>query len=682
MSRCRLLLVSFLLGWAGLAAAQNGTVALDAFPTMTVADGRSTVTISAQVRDSSGNLVPDGTQVVFDSKLGVFRERVVATRNGFARAILVAGSVPGSERVRVSALRFSAAGELDVEFVANRSMLTSARDFIEVVGSETLWYSVQDRVLEATGANRGGRVKFRGIEIEADDLQVQVQTSEVRAKRAVLRMGRTEQHFEQLYFQLSRRAGFGLGEIEEVVLPEAAVSTGPDPDDGGLGSLLGAEWPGGDSVPVTRRFFGLISIDGRGVRRAEQGVDTRLLRFQQISESVSMIRAEKAVAYPRREVQFHRADVQMAQQSLMRVPLFRVNVNDSSPLITEQWVNVSNNNFALNYPYYLSLKPGETSLLRLRYGLGYGTGTGASEGTFLDYELGWNRGANFEGALNVTGIGRNDWGLALRQTWSHQDSTVLSAQLDFPAHRAMYGSMNLSRQFPGFSTNVNANYGRSLRGLAFQSEGATFVVEKDPVKMGVLPARLYFGVTASQSRVSAGGFSRAQESAGAQARLVSEPLQLAPNHRLSLSYTLAQLSGQNVRNGISQIGTANLSSQIFPGFGLNTTYEFLDDGFSSEFLGRHKLSFEGLLRTGDLSFSGFWSRSLDIDRQNASARMRYRMGPLWRFSYSYFFDQFGPDSFMDQSVILSYKLGYREVGLSYSRRTRRLGLEILGTSID
>lgn len=670
----RVALVTMLLIFSAFAFAQNGIIHLESYPAMMVADGRSTLTVTAQLRDSNGGLVPDGTQVVFDSNLGSFRDKIVETANGFARAVLVAGDLPGTARIRATALRFNAAAELDIEFVGSRAQLSSAQDYIEVVGSETLWYSVQDRVLSATGADRGAKLKFQNIEIEANDLQVQVQTYEVRARRAIVRIGKWEQEFETLYFRLNRKDGFGTATIlveddrplsEEQILQQ---------------QLSGISFS--DAEPRMREYFGIVEIKGKTVKLSEGGQDVRQLRFQDISESVSMISAKKAVAYPRKEVQFHKADVQMANQRIMQVPLFRINVNTATPVITEQWVNVSNNNFALNYPHYLSLKPGETSLLRFKYGASYGTGTGAGAGTFLDYELNWNRGINFDGSLIVGGIGRDDWGVGLRQTWSNVDSTVLSAQIDFPAHKSMFASTNLSRQFPGFTTNLNSSYGQSLQGTRFKSDRNSLVVEKDAIKTGLIPGRVYLGFTANQSTLTSDTNTYYQQSAGARLRYVGNPVRLGSNSMLNFSYSISHLSGHNVSQGLSQLGSLNLSMNPFDGAFFNTTYEFLDDGFSSELLGKHKMIFEGLYNKGLLSFSGFYLQSLDVDRVSASARMRYKLGPLWRVSYGYYYDQFGLDSFLDQSYILSYRLGYRELGLSYSHRTKRFGIEILGTSID
>jgi hypothetical protein len=147
-------------------------------------------------------------------------------------------------------------------------------------------------------------------------------------------------------------------------------------------------------------------------------------------------------------------------------------------------------------------------------------------------------------------------------------------------------------------------------------------------------------------------------------------------------YSVEHVSGHNVFQGITQLGTLNLSMNPVAGAFLSFGYEYLDDGFSSDLIGKHKLVAEAAWTAGRFGMNGFLLKSLDANRMSATARLRYKLGPLWRVSYGYFFDQFGSDSFLDQSYIVSYRLGFRELGLSYSHRTKRLGIEILGTSID
>lgn len=653
-------LLVFLLAAFGFA--QNGTVTLSAFPGITVADGRSTITITAEVRDSSGNLVPNGTQIVFETKLGTFRENLITTQNGFARAILVASSLPGSSKVRASALRYNAYSELEVEFVADRSLLSSAKEYVEVVGEDSLSYSVQDRLLEASGVGGKAVLRYRDIEIKADDLQLRVPSYEVRARKATMTIAKRTQYFDELYFKLNTRKGFGLTNIEVEVtrfIQNHMIA-----------------------VPIKERKerFTAVEVTAGGVSPLDGQLDRRLLTFQDLTESLSIIHAKKAVAYPSKEVQFHKADVVVSGQSIMKLPLFQVSTNNASPIVTEQFLNVSNNQIAVNYPYYLSLKPGETSLLRFRYGNRYGVGSGAGGGTFLDYELKWNQGDEMDGGLIVSGLARNDWGVGLRQYWQLRDRTSIAAQIDFPAHRSMFANATIAKPFDGFSTNLTATHGRSLQNNNFQNDSLIFVAEKDPTKLGKLPINLFLGLTGSQQSFRGGGSSIFQQGVGATARLASNIIPLDRRTTVSGSYKLGFLTGHNVQQGLSHFATLNLSTSLGDALLVSTTYDFVDDGFSSNLLGRHRLSSELYYGKGPFSARAFVAKTLDLDRLNMNVGVRYAISDLWRLNYSYYYDRFDSASFFDQTFIVSYRLGYREIGISYSSRTRRLGLEILGAS--
>lgn len=642
--------------------AQNGTVTLSAFPGITVADGRSTITVSAEVRDNGGNLVPDGTPVVFETKFGSFRENIIKTQNGFARAILVASSIPGTSRIRASALRFNAFADIEVEFVADRSMLSTAKEYIEVVGESTLTYSVQDRIIEASGPEQGVHLRYRDIEIFADDLQLRVPSYEVRARKATLVINKQKRYFEELYFKLNNRKGFGFATIEV--------------------DIYRTETNGVLSIPIREKKERLSPVDvtSGGVALKTTPIDRRLLQFQNITESLSIVEAKKAVAYPSKEVQFHKANVKLTGQSIMKLPLFQVSTNTSSPIITEQFINVSNNQVAVNYPYYLSLKPGETSLLRFRYGNRYGAGSGAGGGTYLDYEWKWNQGDQMDGGLVFSGLARDDWGVGLRQYWQTNDRTMITAQVDFPAHRSLFANATVSKPFNGFNVNLLATHGRSIDDDRFRSDTYGMIVEKDPIKLGKLPVNLFLGATGNQQRLTGNGVSEYQQSVGLTARLSTNVIPLGRGSALTGSYRLAHLSGHNVSQGLSHNATLNFTSSVLPGLLFSTTYEYVDDGFSSNILGRHRLSSEAYFQQGALSFRAFVAKTLDLNRMNANLSMRYAISGLWRIGYSYYYDRFDSDSFLDQSFVLGYKLGFREIGISYSQRTRRIGFEILGTS--
>src|SRR5258708_596675 len=92
-----------ILGIAGLlfcglvpvhASTDATTMRLTASPTVIVADGKSTTTITANVGD-----VPDGTQVLLSTTLGALSSNAVATAAGVARVTLTSASNPGTAEV-------------------------------------------------------------------------------------------------------------------------------------------------------------------------------------------------------------------------------------------------------------------------------------------------------------------------------------------------------------------------------------------------------------------------------------------------------------------------------------------------------------------------------------------------------------------------------------------------------
>ncbi|NUN02197.1 MAG: bifunctional 5,10-methylenetetrahydrofolate dehydrogenase/5,10-methenyltetrahydrofolate cyclohydrolase, partial [Bryobacteraceae bacterium] len=445
------------------ALAEDGAVRLSTFDNVALADGRKTVTVTAVVTDHAGRYVPDGTIIRFETDLGQFKNPTVATINGLARAFLTAPTFAGTAHVKASAFpTLNASAELSIEFVSNRSLLESAKDYIEIVAPKYLMYSTELRTVEAAGEGREVEVRYRDIEIEAAHVQVNIPMYEVRARKAILRIGKLEREFDQLYLRLNIRQGLGTTVYED---DTPRVYQQPP-----------FVW-----VDQEKRLrMGTMEISGGEFLPYTSTVPPSQFVFANLSNSVTLISAKKAVAYPSREIQFHRADLMVGGAKVMKVPLFQISAVTNSPIVTDQFLNVTSNQVAIDYPHYLSLKPGETSLLRFRTGTRYGSGVGATRGTSLDYELHWNRGSDSEGGLVVSGLLRKDWGVGLRHGLKLDDRTSASAQVDFPAHTSMFGTAQISRQFDGFNASATASMGKTLSGTPYQNQQYFLSLDKDP----------------------------------------------------------------------------------------------------------------------------------------------------------------------------------------------------------
>ncbi|MBS1723392.1 MAG: hypothetical protein JSS66_10620 [Armatimonadetes bacterium] len=649
---------------ATFAAAQKASINLSCFPSISVADGHSTVTVTAEVRDLNGSIVRDGTPVVFETDKGTFRgKNVIESQNGFARIVLTAPGVPGTAKVRANVFSQNASGTLEIDFVNDRSVLDSAKEFIEIATNENVSYATQDKILDATGNHNGAVLHYRDVVVRADQMQLRVSSYELRARNAQLTLGKRTETFRELYFKLNTRKGIGL--IWEPKQVPVLVKTP-------TGAMVTTK-----EVPE----FKALDVSFGETKPHEGNLNESLLSFLDTSAAMSTVEAKKAVVSPSRGVQFQKAAVKLGGQTVMSLPLFQVDLNTSSPVITEQFFNVSNSSVAINYPYYLSLKPGETSLLRFRYGNRYSSGLGATGGTYLDYEYNWNHGANMEGGLNLRGLARDDWGAGVRQLWSPDPTTSVSAQLDFPAHRSLFANFGANKRFNGFQTNLNVQHGRSLSGDRFQNDSVALNIDGDPIAIGKLPMSMTFGLTAQQQRIT-GDASSFQQGAGLQARLDSRTLFVDPRDSLTFSYTMTRWAGTSVSSPLTQVGSISLASNWLPGLYLQTTYEYGQDGFSEDVLGRHRLTMDGIYSVGRFNVRSFLSKSLDVDRTTANLNLDYKLDSYWRVSAGYLLDRYSGDTFLEQTLVLGYRIGFREIGLSYSTRTKRLGIELLGTRFN
>jgi hypothetical protein len=650
-----------MLAWTASAAlGQQGTVTVSSFPVILQADGKSRSTVSATVRDNRGNLAADGTQVIFEATGGTVGEPVVRTRGGVAQTSFRAGGAPGTARVRAKSNLQSAVGAVEIELVSDGSALSAAKDYIEVSAPVFLEYSTTERIIQAVGSDDPIIIRYRDIEIEAMTIQLRVPSYELKAFDAKVKIGGEIFELQEMIFSLNRRTGQGLG-----LAPASKYKISYS---GLLPEVQKVEFE--KAQPV--------SISAKGLKPLEGAYDSRRMAFVDLSTSVSIIEARHAVAYPAKEVQFQRANMKVGGLSVQKVPLLAISIHTASPLATDQYFNVTSNQLAVNYPYYLDLAPGRSSLIRLRHGTLFSSGAGAGGGTWLDLEQQWNSGPRAEGRAILSGMNRDDWGASLRQTYNPDNVNSLAFQVDVPARRALYGNFSWSSYGQGFTSVFSANSSRALRGQRSESDSLSLQLEGDPIRMGSIPAQLHVGLQADQSRSRLSDEVRRREAAGVTTRLNFQTIPLGRNSSLQAGWSGTRwLAGQSGSPFASQ-GSLTLSTTLAPGAALSTTYDFLNDGLNSDLIGRHRLSTEALIQKGSFNFRGLLSQSLDRSRANANLAADWQFSPLWRLRWEYFWDDFDAQDYVDQTFILGYRLGFREIGMSYSGRTRRVGLEILG----
>jgi len=670
-----------LLSVAYTFALAESSIRLTTFPTLaSVADGRSTVSVKAEVRDQNGRAVPDGTTVLFECDLATtrFREQTVGTVGGVAFATLVAGTVAGVAHLTASALTVGASpATLTYEFVSDRSQLSSAKEYIEIVSPGYMQYGYVSNAWLIAAADPNGKVslRYRDITVTATDIQYSLPLYELRARKAVLKIGKFEQKFDDLYLVLNSRdpsLGFGTTTFRAKRTNQIVTQ--------GMGLALVRQDPNGNlSIPPDEDRYGLVDIHRGGITPSALKNPASFFTFESMIRAPSTISARKAIIFPRRKVQFQNAAICVAGQTVMRVPLYEFTLATATPLVTEQMLAVNNSQVELNYPYFLSMRPGETSLLRFRTGNQYGRTDTSDTGVFLDYELHWDHGDDMQGNFVFSGIGRNDWTVGVDQYLRIDDRTSASAQLFSPTGRAYLGTASVSHQFNGFSVGMNGDVSRTVEGIPFTSADYSATIAKDPIKVGHYPFKIYLELTGTSAYNQL--INETQSGAGARSRLQSNPLPIDRNTSVTTSFTTSYLIGKNELHSLQYLGSVAMGHRFSKSLSTVLTYNYTRDGFNEYVIGEHQLTLQTNYNIGPASLSVAANKSLDVERRTVFADLDYKFSKLWRIKTGYTYDRYLNDSYIDYNYGFGYRIGWREVGLIWSEQTRRIGFQFLGTTV-
>jgi hypothetical protein len=646
---------------------QTGFVQLSSYPTAIVADGHSTLTITATISSANGTPVPDGTQILFQTDLGSFRDTVVTTKAGYAHAVLIAGTIAGTANITVKALGLPISPQsMAIDMVTSRAMLSSSKEFIEIVSPTYLRYDPQDKLITAEGSAKGVFVRYRETEIHADSVQLSIPNYQLKAKHAEVVMGKSRRVYQELNLTLNTHKGFGITSITSEHV-DSIQATG---DSFGF-----------NTHPVDVSSY--VNVVGSKVSPATTTSAPNQFKFADIDEAdqPAMINARKAVVFPSKEIQFQKAELVLNGNKVMKMQLFKAPLNGVSPIFTDQMVNVNNNQLALSYPYYLSLAPGETTLLRFHMG-DHSNYFGNSNGPQMDFELDWNRGDDMTGGLLLGGLGTQGWGIGFNQSMRLDDRTFASAQIQIPAFRSIYGATNFTHQFPGFTTALSSDITKTVTGPQQTTIANSFNADVDPIKLGKAPFHLTYGATAIQqwTNLPTAG-SASQEGYGIDLHLTMDPKRLDRATTLTFSSLATDLQGRNVTKGIALGATVALNRQLSREASVYVTYNWSQDAFTDQVLGGQQVSAEFNFNKGHLYLNGGGSRSIGFDRSDYNAAVSYRFSSLWRFGYAYTYDRYEGTTFLDFDPAIYYRVGQREFGIIWSHATKRFGIQVLGATV-
>ena len=668
-------------------------IQVQAYPGEAVADGRSSIAITLFVRNSDGSNVPDGTQIVLNTTLGSFRESIVRTTSGVARTVLVSGNIAGTARITAATLQNQSNPTIvEVEFVTDRSKLSSSNDFIELSTKGSLEFTFAKRIATASAPDMGVKLQIRDRILQAEDLQYLYDSQIVRARRATLKIGTKDYQFSEIYLDLRTMKGFGITEIDNLAIDRISYY-------GGLFSFERLN-------PITEQYepsrlakrTAVVAISKTGISIPTEPVrpdifDYVKIRLSQIAiteaeqkaenpkdfETVR-ITAKRMTVVSRKEIQFQNATFFVGEAKIFSQQLYRLDSQGlQGQFPTDQYVSFNNNQFGLNIPYYFSLERNGAQGVRFSTGQTFGRGYSSNRGVFLDYEQSWNR-SNGDGKFTFSGIGRNDYNVGLRQFSKIDSNTTASFAIDSPQAKSLISTAAISRYQPGLQTSLSGTVLRSLNGLnAINRQDYFLVMEKDPIKMGKLPWNMYYGLNASYSKsVTSTG-----SGLGARLRFLSQTFSTdRSGGTLNAGLTFSQFAGRNVPTPLATTATLSYNKQFGQKFGSMLTYDYARDGITEQAYGLHRIS--GQFFYDDQKFSGsiFTTSSIGQDGLSLFADSSYRIANLWRVGYQYTLNRYSGSSFIDYNIVLGYRIGTDrpEFGLLYSQQTKRIGFVLLGLS--
>ena len=615
----------------------NGAIRLTAYPTAAVADSASQILITAEVRTAQGKPAPDGTQIAFNTTLGVFRESIVATESGVARATLIASQLPGTATITATAIGQGVVGEVQVLFVATQEELRSATDYVQVLG-EYLAYANEQRVIAASGKERTASVRFSFTLIEADDLQLEVDSLRVKARNARLKYGSEQHEFAELSYELRSSQGFGVRQREN-------------------------RWE-------------VVRIRSGAIEPFDAVAPPELFQFADISESELVIKAAQIWFYPGERIQFHRAEFYVGEVRSLSLPLYSQSLW-SGGVGSDALIGVQNGQVYLDVPYYYALTPTQIGALRLRTAQVGGRTMGAARGMFLDLEHEY-RVELGTGMFSITGLARDDWGV----NWRHQQplspTTRFTMWLDSPAHRGVYGSAQLAHQARGFSTGLTLAGSTHWQGVRASSLRSDLFIETTPRRVSDLPVRQSFSLSLTSSRTQNTLGIQNREGIGVRVRWNLIPQSLGRSTTLTGGMTVGRFVGNLPNAGWSITGTVGITHALGNSGALSLNYDYTQDALAANLLGRHRLSGSlGWSLSDRFYLTGYMSRALDADSVSYVGDFSWRISPLWRIGVGYTLQSYNQYDFRDQTLTIAYRIGYREVALTWSSFTRRWSFDLL-----
>jgi len=687
--------LAFLTLEAPARASGRASLSLAAAPDVIFADGKSTTVITATVRDSGGGPVPDGTPVRFTTTLGILIPDTATTASGIARVSLTSASSAGDAALTATAFAASAdgssVGAAKVEFTTDReSLFAQDARWIRMDCPQYLIYSADTKIAEAQGKHGSAHLEFKSLDITADAFQVDLLTQTVLAHGAVLQRGRHVLRVAELRYDLIT----------------------------GSGSAILASGASQASSSVTITGYALETAP-QPVNAAQSPLVSNPYRFVDLSDSKVVVAARAITASPGDQIQFRRASIYSEGKKILSLP-YHVMPMNTDQLFGQQLLGFGSQGIFVNVPYYYNVTPHSKGTIYLRNagvngttlsnnGLSSGNsffGNHAStRGMALDLEQTYDFGRGGSGQFLVNGITRSEWGAQWTHAQRIDDVTHSYFFVDYPSHRSLFASSNLTRQFQGFSLNVTASGSRDpgTGGYSATSTTISTYLQTNAHPLGRSGVSYTTDFTAQTGRLVENSPSTGQvitpiNNKGVDIRLFTAPLR--PNKRTQItdSLTVGQVwSGTSSRVAPTVSASLGVIRTFRKSDSLSLNYTYRYDPLLSQ-VGSYSTAlnpleallysstqqrltatyFASLLPRLSVNFSG--SYGLPLGDRSLFASATYRVNNDWGLGVTTSFERYVLNSYQETEYSVSRRFFGRDLVFYYSTKSKKLRFDFGGVN--
>lgn len=665
------------------------SINLTANPSVIIADGKSTTAIAVTIRGGGGELVPDGTEVHLVASQGILEKETVTTVSGVARTTLTSSATEATATITATCFLGGDAGmgnaNLPVEFTTDRTLASSGGEsrWIRIDCPEYLIYSADGKIIEADGKHGSAHLRYKGVTIEADSFQMDLQSLQLVARNAVLTQASHTITAAQLKYDLNTMTGKGLVSDATHAPHEVTIS--------GL-SFLTKDIPvDPDAVDPS------ISLDNMGTAPADD------YAFLDLSQSRVVVTARAIAVDQGSQLQFRRATIYSDGKKVLSVP-FHMMPLTTDQLFGEQIVGYGSQGIFLNVPYYYSVSPTSTGTIYLRNsavagaslqtnGPAISSTSGARPGVALDLQQTYSLGAGGQGSLVMNSLTRSDWGAHWQHTQQFDSLTNSSFFVDFPSHRSVFGSSNLSHQFKDFSLNFSASANRDPGEEGYSSSGTSLSTYLQTTAREIGSTGINFVSTANwqagRSTYTVPGADTVAQSLNTQGldlRFFTAPFRFGKNTTLSNSLTVGQTWQRGAsRNAPIVLGTLGLQ-QAMPMKGrlnVNYTYRYdplLNHYSDSSLIGHYNQA--ASQHRMNLGYSSSPSKKVSMSLManlgwpqsttNMYSTLNYRYSDDWQLGLSMFHTKYYNSTFDAAELSLTRRIFNRSVIFTYSTDTHKI----------